>query len=55
METEDYWIYNDDTLVFKPQFNKSIGLYIDIISKYNKLIFFITIVDCLSPLYSMNY
>ena len=38
-ETEDYWIWNDNTLVFKPEFNKPLDDYINIISKYNKLIF----------------
>ena len=37
-ETENYWIWNDNTLVFKP-FNKPLDDYINIISKYDKLIF----------------
>ena len=39
-ETEDYLISNDNILLFKPEFNKSLINYIDIISKYDKLIFF---------------
>ena len=38
-ETEYYWIWNENILVFKPEFNKPLNDYIDIISKYNKLIF----------------
>ena len=38
-ETEDYWIWNDDTLVFKPEFNKPLDDYINIIKNYDKLIF----------------
>ena len=38
-ETEDYWIWNENTLVFKPEFNKPLDNYIDIIGKYNNLIF----------------
>src|SRR6056300_1247759 len=38
-ETEDYWIWNVNTLVFKPEFNKPLDDYINIISKYDKLIF----------------
>ena len=38
-ETEDYWIWNDNTLVFKPEFNKPLDNYLNIIENYNKLIF----------------
>ena len=38
-ETENYWILNDNTLIFKSEFNKFLDNYINIISKYNKLIF----------------
>ena len=39
METLDYWIYSNDTIIFKPEFNKPIDSYSDIISQYSKLIF----------------
>ena len=39
MELENYWIYNNDTIVFKPDFNESINNYINIIKQYDKLIF----------------
>ena len=38
-ETEDYWIWNVNTFVFKSEFNKPLDDYINIISKYDKLIF----------------
>src|SRR3990167_3464384 len=38
METKDYWIY-DNKVIFKPNFNDKLYYYIDIISKYNELIF----------------
>ena len=38
-ETSDYWIYNNEILVFKPEFNKPLEEYYDIISHYNKIIF----------------
>ena len=38
-EIEDYWIWNNNTVVFKPKFNKPLDDYINIISKYDKLIF----------------
>ena len=34
----DYWI-QDDTIIFKPKFNGRLDNYIDIITKYDKLIF----------------
>ncbi len=38
IETEDYWIY-ENKLIFKPEFNKQINNYFDIISNYEELIF----------------
>ena len=38
METKDYWIYKNK-IFFKPNFNDKLDNYIDIISKYNELIF----------------
>ena len=38
METKDYWIY-ENKVIFKPKFNGKLDDYIDIISKYNELIF----------------
>jgi hypothetical protein len=38
-ETEDYWIWNEDIFVFKPEFNKPLDDYINIIQKYDNLIF----------------
>jgi hypothetical protein len=38
LETNDYWIL-DDTIIFKPEFNSSLDNYVEIISKYKKLIF----------------
>ena len=38
METKDYWIY-DNKVIFKPYFDDKLDDYIDIISKYNELIF----------------
>ena len=38
METKDYWIY-DNKVIFKPNFNNKLDNYLDIISKYNELIF----------------
>ena len=38
METEYYWIY-ENKVIFKPKFNGKLDDYIDIISKYNELIF----------------
>ena len=38
METTDYWIY-ENKVIFKPNFNDNLDDYIDIISKYNELIF----------------
>ena len=38
-ETEDYWILNENTLVLKPEFDKPLDDYIDIISEYDNLIF----------------
>ena len=38
-ETEDYWIWNEDILVFKPEFNKPLNDYINIIQNYDILIF----------------
>ena len=34
----DYWI-NEDYIIFKPEFNKSISNYIHVIKNYKKLIF----------------
>ncbi len=40
IETEDYWISNDNKFIFKPNFNKNIStIYYDLIYNYNKLIF----------------
>ena len=33
-ETEDYWIWNENILVFKPEFNKPLDDYINIIKNY---------------------
>ena len=33
-----YWIY-EDSIIFKPEFNELLTNYIDIITKYKKLIF----------------
>ena len=38
METKDYWIY-ENKIIFKHYFNDKLDNYIDIISKYNELIF----------------
>ena len=38
METKDYWIY-ENKVIFKPNFKDKLDDYIDIISKYNELIF----------------
>ena len=38
-ETENYWIWKDNTLIFKPKFNKPLDNYINIIKNYDKLIF----------------
>ena len=38
METKDYWIYKNK-IIFKPEFNNNPDTYLDIISKYNELIF----------------
>ena len=38
MEDLPYWIIND-TIIFKPEFNEPIDGFIQVISKYNKLIF----------------
>ena len=38
METKDYWIY-ENKIIFKPAFNDKLDNYLDIISKYNELIF----------------
>ena len=35
---KNYWIY-DDSFIFKPEFNKPIDCYIQVIINYNKLIF----------------
>ena len=35
---DDYWIY-ENKIIFKPNFNNKLDDYIDIISKYNELIF----------------
>ncbi len=34
----NYWIY-EDCFIFKPNFNKPIDEYVEIIKNYNKLIF----------------
>ena len=39
IETSNYWVYNNEILVFKPDFDESLDKYIDIISQYDKLIF----------------
>ena len=38
METIDYWIY-ENKIIFKPKFNNKLDDYLDIIRKYNELIF----------------
>src|SRR3990167_8404383 len=38
METEEYWIH-ENKIIFKPNFNNKLDNYLDIISKYNELIF----------------
>src|SRR3990167_8635405 len=38
METIDYWIY-ENKIIFKPEFNNKLDDYVNIISKYNELIF----------------
>ena len=38
IETNNYWIL-DDAIIFKPKFDNVLDDYVDIISKYNKLIF----------------
>ena len=38
METKDYWIY-ENKIFFKPNFNAKLDDYLDIITKYNELIF----------------
>ncbi len=38
IETEDYWIY-ENKFIFKPDFNKSIDIYKDIICNCCELIF----------------
>ena len=38
METIDYWIY-ENKLIFKPNFSNKLDTYLDIISKYNEIIF----------------
>ena len=38
LETSDYWI-QDNKFIFKPEFNSSIQVYIDLISQSNELIF----------------
>ena len=35
---KNYWIY-ENKVIFKPNFNDNLDDYIDIISKYNELIF----------------
>ena len=37
-EIIDYWIL-DDIIIFKPKFNNVLDDYVEIISKYDKLIF----------------
>ena len=32
-ETSDYWVYNNEILVFKPEFDKPLENYINIISQ----------------------
>ena len=38
METEEYWIH-ENKIIFKPNFNNKLDNYINIITKYNELIF----------------
>ena len=38
METKDYWIY-ENKIIFKHNFIAKLDYYIDIITKYNELIF----------------
>jgi len=39
IETLDYWIYDNDIIEFKAEFNELLDKYYDIISQYNKLKF----------------
>lgn len=38
IETEDYWLL-DNTFIFKPHYNSSIKIYIDLITECSELIF----------------
>lgn len=38
-QTDNYWIYPDDTLVFKPKFNSLLDEFIEIINQHHKLYF----------------
>ena len=38
-ETLDNWVYNNEILVFKPEFNKPLDEYYDILIQYDKVIF----------------
>ena len=38
IETSDYWI-QDNKFIFKPEFNSSVQVYIDLISELDELIF----------------
>ncbi len=38
-ETSDYWIYNNEIIIFKPRFSDFLDKYYNVISQYNKLIF----------------
>src|SRR6056300_1588789 len=36
---DNYWITDDECLIFKPEFNEPLDNYYDIINKYNKIMF----------------
>ena len=52
----DYWI-NEDYIIFKPEFNKSISNYIHVIKNYKKLIFsnYDDYKICISTINEHNY
>ena len=39
IETDDYWICDQDTLIFKPEFNDNLDKYNYLLEKYEKIIF----------------
>ena len=36
---DNYWITDDEWLIFKPEFNEPLDNYYDVINKYPKIIF----------------